>query len=250
MTTLSDHHGANPRPEPDDHARRKPNGGSAPSSPALQDMAAELAAIRTSVAASQAQSATAQRRADVLSVTNARLRRKLGSLSRQVEHARQFAFHDQLTGLANRALLVDRLQQAIGQARRQRKRVALVLLSLDGLRIVHDRFGRVSGDQLLIHVASVLKSCLRTSDTVCRYGGSEFVLMLPDLDDAEGVTTVVRKTQARLAAPFFVDGLPIPVAVSAGQAVYPDDGKDCVELLNHADMALCREKARTSANIL
>jgi len=151
--------------------------------------------------------------------------------------------YDALTGLPHRTLLVDRLQQAMGQALHQRKRVALMLLNLDGFDGVTEKCGRGTGDRLLRHVAGVLRSSLRGTDMVCRYGEAEFVIMLPEVDDIEDVTTVVRKVRGRLAASLGVESLPIPVTVCIGLALYPGDGQDCVELLNHADGAMYREKS-------
>lgn len=244
MASSSDEFVGCPIPGVGNQARRRRNGGSGRSSSTLQDMAAELADIRRIVGASQAQSEISQRRANVLSVTNSRLRKKLGSLSKRVEQARQFAYYDELTGLPNRALLVDRLQQAMDLALRQRNRVALVLLNLDGFDGVNHTVGEGSGDRLLRHVACELKSCLRGSDTVCRYGGAEFVIMLPAMGaDIEAVTAVVRRIRARLATSFVVAGRPVAVTFSAGLALYPGDGGDCVELLTHADLAMSQAKA-------
>ncbi|MCK6370087.1 MAG: GGDEF domain-containing protein [Gammaproteobacteria bacterium] len=212
-------------------------------SPRLQDIATELAQLRAILAASQAQSALAQHRAEVLSATNARLRRKLQSLSKQVERVRQTACHDELTGLPDRALLVDRIQQAMGQALRVRKRVALVLLNLEGFNGLNEKFGRGTADRLLYHVARVLTSSVRGSDTVCRYGGAEFVLILPGMNTVNDAETVVQRIRAHLAGSFLLNVVPTQMTVDVGLAHYPGDGRDCVELLNHADIALHRERA-------
>ena len=149
---------------------------------------------------------------------------------------------DALTGLPDRTLLVDRLQQAMGQALRQRKRVALVLLNLDGFDDVNRKFGRGIGDRLLVHVAGALKSSLRGTDTICRYRDAEFVLMLPEVDDIDYVNSVVRKVRVNLAESLLVEDPPASVTVCIGLALYPGDGRDCVELLNRADVAMDRDK--------
>ncbi len=248
MASLSDDGMGYPAPAVENAARRKGNGGSTLYSSALQDRADELADLRRIAGASQAQSEIAQCRADILSVTNLRLRKKLLSLSKQIEQARRFAYHDELTGLPNRALLVDRLQQAMDLALRQQNRVALVLLNLDGFDGADRTVGEGIGDGLLRHVTHALKSCLRASDTVCRYGGAEFVVMLPSMDeDIDVVTTVVRRIRARLGTSFVVEGRPVAVTFSAGIAIYPGDGGNCVELLNHADLALFHAKASSGS---
>ena len=153
---------------------------------------------------------------------------------------------DELTGLPHRAVLVDRLQEAMGQALHQRKRVALMLLNLDGFDGVNEKFGRRTGDRLLRHVAAVLRSSLRGTDMVCRYGDAEFVLVMPAVDDIDDVNAVVREVRVRLAASLAVESLPIPVTVCIGLALYPGDGQDCVELLNRADVSMSRDKTDTN----
>lgn len=226
--------------------RAKGNGGSGSSPSTLQDVARELGNIRFLVAASQQQSAIAQRRAEVQSVTNARLRRKLESLSKQLERARRFAYHDELTGLPNRGLLMDRLQQAMGQSLRQQNQVAVLLISPNGFDGMNDLHGQGTAERLLVHMARVLRSCLRATDTVCHYGGADFVLLLHATRQLDGATRVVRLVCERLAGSFLVNGAPIPVAINVGLALFPRDGGDCDELLNHADIGLHQNRITNS----
>jgi diguanylate cyclase (GGDEF)-like protein len=151
---------------------------------------------------------------------------------------RHFAYHDELTGLPNRALLLDRLNQALVRAKRQHKQLALLLLDLDGFKDVNDRLGHIAGDKLLQRVAERLLSCIRGSDTACRYGGDEFVVLLPEVDDQNRALVVAGEIHARLAKPYMVDDYSIAVTASIGVAVYPLDGKTENDLIKQADVAM------------
>lgn len=157
---------------------------------------------------------------------------------------RPLAASDWVTGTPDRARVLDRLQQAMGIAMRHRKRVAVVLLELDGLDGITDDHGECTADDILRQVTSVLRSCLRGGDMACRYGLAEFVLMLPAVEDVDGVTAVVRKIRAQLAKSFSVECSAVPVTVTVGLALYPGDGGDFVELLGHADFAMYLERTR------
>ncbi|HZU14269.1 MAG TPA: EAL domain-containing protein [Chloroflexota bacterium] len=151
------------------------------------------------------------------------------------------AFHDPLTGLPNRALLHDRLDQAVRAARRSQGGVAVLLLDLDGFKAINDTFGHGHGDQLLTQVAHHLARTLRDSDTIARLGGDEFAVLLPDTD-AEGALTVGRAIVQCLDRPFLVEGACVDVSVSIGIALCPDQGDDSVTLLKHADVAMYHAK--------
>lgn len=177
-----------------------------------------------------------------LNATNSQLRHRLVRLARKICQIRHFAYHDRLTGLPNRSLLLDRLNQAIIRGTRQHKQVALLFLDLDGFKSVNDRLGHSAGDNILQQVAQRLMSCLRGGDTACRYGGDEFVVMLPDVAGGEVALAVADKVRLILAAPYLVDNEIIPVTASVGSAVYPFDGKSVGELINRADSAMYTAK--------
>ena len=99
---------------------------------------------------------------------------------------RHFAYHDELTGLSNRSLLLDRLEQTVTQSARQPRQAALLLLDLDGFKRVNDRFGHAVGDQLLQRVVQRLLATIRKADTTSRYGGDEFIILLPDVEGETG----------------------------------------------------------------
>jgi diguanylate cyclase (GGDEF)-like protein len=142
-------------------------------------------------------------------------------------------------------LLLDRLKQAVAQAARQHKQVVLLLLDLDGFKSVNDRLGHAGGDKLLQAVASRLTDTIRGADTACRYGGDEFLIMLPEVDNPDMGAAVWGKLKLALSGAYIVDGYQIRLTVSMGSAVYPTDGRTDEELIRKADDALYRAKTRS-----
>lgn len=152
------------------------------------------------------------------------------------------ALHDHLTGLPNRALFDDRLQNALALARRGRGRLALLFLDLDLFKSVNDTFGHAVGDLLLQEVARRLKACVRESDTVARLGGDEFLVLLTGMTFPKKTLAVAEKIRACLAQPFDVGDCRVNVSPSIGIAAYPDHAKECEQLLLHADEAMYNAK--------
>jgi len=162
------------------------------------------------------------------------------------EKIRELAFHDPLTALPNRKLLLDHLHLAVVHAERNKRRVALLFLDLDGFKAVNDRYGHDAGDKLLVRIAAALTHLLRRGDTVARLGGDEFVVVLPDVRSERALTQVAQKIIQR------VREVPLPartgrtkfrVTTSIGIAVYPRDGATPQLLLKNADAALYRAKS-------
>jgi diguanylate cyclase (GGDEF)-like protein/PAS domain S-box-containing protein/excisionase family DNA binding protein len=158
------------------------------------------------------------------------------------DELRRQALHDALTGLPNRTLLYDRLQQALASAVRERHPLALLLLDLNHFKEVNDTFGHAAGDELLQRVAARLKESLRAADTVARLGGDEFAVLLPGADATEA-TLAAEKLLAVLDAPVVIEGQVFPVAASVGLAFSPEHGTDAPTLLRHADVAMYAAKA-------
>ena len=152
------------------------------------------------------------------------------------------AHHDALTGLPNRRLMQDRLNQAIMQARRKQRHVAVLFLDLDRFKLLNDTLGHDTGDFILKDVARRLASCVREVDTVSREGGDEFVVILPDLEHPESARIVADKIVREFARPVEIGGQEIHISTSIGISHYPNDATDVNHLLKHADSAMYQAK--------
>lgn len=152
------------------------------------------------------------------------------------------ATHDDLTGLPNRNLLQDRLEQSLVHARRSGRMVAVLFFDIDRFKTINDSLGHDAGDQLLCRVAKRLLGCVRESDTVARLGGDEFVIVLADLTRRSDVTLVARKIHDALIQPMVISEQELFVTGSIGISLYPNDGKDLQALLMNADSAMYRAK--------
>ena len=168
--------------------------------------------------------------------------RDIDNRKRREQQMLQMAYHDPLTGLANRPLFMDRLGLALARARREDTMVAVGLLDLDLFKEVNDAFGHDVGDQLLCAVAHRVQGLLRESDTVARFGGDEFVLMLSDLDRVEAVQSAADKIIDCFKRPFCLGERDVQITTSMGLALYPDDGHDAEEIIKRADQAMYRAK--------
>jgi diguanylate cyclase (GGDEF)-like protein/PAS domain S-box-containing protein len=157
---------------------------------------------------------------------------------------RHMALHDNLTGLANRVLFRDRLEQAIAQARRDRTLVALLFIDLDDFKPVNDRLGHGAGDRALQEVANRLRVVVRRVDTVARMGGDEFVILLQGLEEEAMAYRVAEKVIHSLEEPVTLDGQHCVVGASVGISLYPNHGQDHDSLMHAADQALYQAKAQ------
>lgn len=155
------------------------------------------------------------------------------------QRLRRLAHFDTLTGLPNRTLLADRLEQALGRARRSGKPVAVALIDLDGFKEVNDRLGHDAGDALLVTVARRMKDCLRTQDTIARMGGDEFIAVIGELDDHDEVRRPLERLLAVLAEPIELEQGTVRVAGSIGVTFYPQAGPiESEQLIRQADQAM------------
>jgi diguanylate cyclase (GGDEF)-like protein len=161
------------------------------------------------------------------------------SAEQQVEF---LAHHDALTGLPNRLLVSDRMTQAIAHADRTKSKVALLFLDLDNFKTINDSLGHAVGDALLKSIASRLRECVRDTDTISRQGGDEFLIILPELSEADATAPILVKIMERLQEPALADGHELTTSISMGVAIYPDDGDNFETLLKRADMAMYRAK--------
>ncbi len=170
-----------------------------------------------------------------LIVDAARLRASERAQLVQLTHQ---AFHDALTGLPNRSLLMERAAQALASAARRGSRPAILMLDINDFKRVNDIFGHTRGDELLCEIADLLTGTLRSGDTVARLGGDEFAILLPDNADITQAHAVATKVGARLDAPLDVGGIELDAAASIGIAVFPEHGRTAAELIRRADVAM------------
>ena len=159
------------------------------------------------------------------------------------EHIRHLAQHDVLTNLPNRMLLTDRIGQAVAQAARAGKNVAVLFLDLDRFKTINDSLGHQMGDRVLLAVAKRLSDSLREGDTVARLGGDEFVVALPEIGDTRYVSAVAAKVLKAISQPMKIDQLELHVEASIGVSLYPQDGHDADTLMRKADTAMYHAKA-------
>ena len=153
------------------------------------------------------------------------------------------ANYDELTKLPNRHLFMERLSQAIKNADRNKTEIAVLFLDLDRFKIINDSLGHSVGDQLLVQVTAKILPTVRLSDTVCRWGGDEFVLLLNNINQSENIQFVIEKIIKVLSSPNIIGNHSLHVSTSIGIACYPNDGRDAMSLLKHADISMYKAKA-------
>jgi len=184
----------------------------------------------------------------ILLVYDAHLESNVRRYNEMLEHAnarlRHAATHDALTGLPNRVLLADRLQQAIARASRNGIRFAVLVVDLDRFKAINDSLGHIAGDELLQEVARRLSGMLRKEDTLARLGGDEFVLLIHEVSGPQDAEAVARKILTQVALPLQLAGLDVHVSPSVGISLCPDDGSDSETLLQHADAAMYHAKKK------
>jgi diguanylate cyclase (GGDEF)-like protein len=220
---------------------------SAAQAEAIANHGALLAATRASER--ELEHRIAERTAE-LNHANERLREEarereqlMAQLKAQEEHLRFMAQHDALTGLPNRISMQQRLALAMELAKRNRKKLAVMLVDLDDFKRLNDSRGHVVGDHALAAIAGRLRTSVRGSDTVARFGGDEFVVLAGELDRPEDAATIAEKIADMVNAPLPVDGATERIGCSIGIAVYPDDGETAEALLERADRAMYAAKS-------
>lgn len=158
------------------------------------------------------------------------------------EKMRHLANHDALTDLPNRVLLGDRLQHAILQAQREQEKLTMIYLDIDHFKDVNDTLGHGAGDELIKAVASTLCASVRETDTVCRLGGDEFAILLPDVGSKEMAGRIAEKVFNSVCRTYLIADKQLPIQISMGVAMFPQDGEDADELMKHADTAMYQAK--------
>jgi diguanylate cyclase (GGDEF)-like protein len=158
------------------------------------------------------------------------------------------ANYDNLTGLPNRSLFLDRLNQSLSNMQRASRNLGLLFIDLDGFKLVNDTLGHNIGDLLLKEAARRLGTCVRTGDTVARLGGDEFTIIMPNLDDPKNAPLVAQRVLDSLQTAFLLGGHETFVSASIGITIFPDDASDAQDLLKNADAAMYRAKEHGKAN--
>ncbi|MGR8940833.1 MAG: bifunctional diguanylate cyclase/phosphodiesterase [Gammaproteobacteria bacterium] len=166
---------------------------------------------------------------------------ELTELTRQLEHQ---AYHDILTGLANRITFDDHLRLATDQAKRNSQQLTVMFLDLDRFKVINDTLGHAVGDKLLVQVSQRLAACLRESDTLARLGGDEFAVLLPQTRHDTDAAEVANKITSAIAEPVLVDGYSLHVTTSIGISLFPQDGSRSEIIVKNADTAMYRSKDR------
>ena len=167
-----------------------------------------------------------------------KVQQRTQELSNANQHLQFLATHDNLTGLPNRFLFFDRLDQAIRKSRRQKHKFALLFIDLDDFKKINDSFGHVTGDETLQKVADLLGNAVRDSDTVARLAGDEFTVILDNIQSIDNVEAIVQKITRAVAQPIETQQAKIFVTVSIGISLYPEHGEDAETLLRKADTAM------------
>ncbi|HYH44000.1 MAG TPA: GGDEF domain-containing protein [Burkholderiales bacterium] len=162
------------------------------------------------------------------------------------QHARHLSLHDGLTGLPNRSLFNDRLENALALAKRHSWRLAVMFIDLDKFKSVNDTYGHHAGDQVLEIVAERLEAAVRGADTIGRRGGDEFLYLMLEVKDDIDVGHAARKILETIARPCEFDGLSLTVRPSIGIALFPEDGTSAGELLQNADNAMYKAKQKAT----
>lgn len=163
-------------------------------------------------------------------------------LDQQNQTLKSLALHDELTGLPNRRLLMDRLALAIAQARRSQCTMAVMFIDLDGFKLINDTLGHDGGDDLLRQVADRLVTTVRQADTVARLGGDEFMIALPELSHADDAAALGATVIEAISQPYRIQGHDVCLTASVGLSIYPIHGENVESLMKNADLALYEAK--------
>jgi diguanylate cyclase (GGDEF)-like protein/PAS domain S-box-containing protein len=167
---------------------------------------------------------------------------------RAEDSIRQLAYHDPLTGLPNRILFNDRVEKALAHARRNAHKLAVLLMDLDHFKEVNDNLGHTTGDQLLQAVGERLTALLRDTDTICRMGGDEFLILLTGITEVHALNKIAFRILEAIRVPFVLDDHTVKVTTSLGGAIYPDDAEDVETLIRQTDFAMYLAKERGRDN--
>jgi diguanylate cyclase (GGDEF)-like protein len=190
------------------------------------------------------------RELEALRCTNAQLMSELATLRAREAETQRLADRDGLTGLYNRRRMLELLDAAIGEAQQRWQCVGLLFIDLNGFKAINDEYGHGAGDKILISVATRIAGRVRNGDIVCRYGGDEFVVILPSVPNAASVSRVAETIRERVALPYWINGDEQHLSAAIGESIFPHDGDNAAVLLHRADQAMYRLKTRMARPIL
>src|ERR1700730_17491170 len=186
----------------------------------------------------------ARRELELLRATNGRLLRELAALKEREAQTQRLADRDGLTGLYNRRRMMELLDSAITEAAQQWQCVGVLFIDLNGFKPINDNYGHAAGDKILTTVATRICARVRTGDICCRYGGDEFVVVLPGVPDPFPVSRVADAIRERISLPYWIGDEQQQLTASIGESMYPHHGENAAKLLHRADEAMYRLKAR------
>jgi diguanylate cyclase len=191
-----------------------------------------------------------QREMDTLRTINAHLLRELTRLKAREADTQRLADRDGLTGLYNRRRMLELLDSAIADAAQQEQYVGLLFIDLNGFKPINDVYGHAAGDKILTTVASRISARVRTGDIVCRYGGDEFVVILPSMPDPLTLTKVGDAIRERVSLPYWINADQQHLTAAIGESMYPHDGDSALLLLQRADKAMYQLKSPLACPLL
>jgi diguanylate cyclase (GGDEF)-like protein len=191
-----------------------------------------------------------RREIEMLQCTNAELMRELAILRAREAETQRLADRDGLTGLYNRRRMLELLDAAILEAQQRWQCVGLLFIDLNGFKSINDEYGHGAGDKILTSVATRIAGRVRNGDIVCRYGGDEFVVILPSVPNAASVSRVADTIRERVGLPYWINGDEQRLSAAIGESIYPHDGENAAVLLHRADQAMYRLKTRMARPML
>jgi diguanylate cyclase (GGDEF)-like protein len=208
------------------------------------DATLDVTSLRDMSSRPRRNSSAEQREIESLRASNAHLLRELAAMKAREAETQKLAERDGLTGLYNRRRMLELLEAAISDAVLQDLHVGLLFIDLNGFKPINDKYGHAAGDKILITVATRISARVRTGDICCRYGGDEFVVVLPGVPDPFPVSRVADAIRERVSLPYWIGNEQVHLTASIGESMYPYHGENAALLVHRADEAMYRVKSR------